>query len=117
MGCHQLTGNGQRAAAGYRANEHQRRGLRRDAQQLEKWSAEPGEQFHGTGGPKHTHGGEQGYQRRNNVQQHGQTLLGAMGQGGIDIDAPPGAVSSPTVTEAMELTQTAGRMSKGAALP
>ena len=55
-----------------------------------------------------------------------------MGQGGIDIDAPPGAVkrqrgeqqgeskravSSPTVTEAMELTQTAGRMSKGAALP
>ena len=92
MGCHQLTGNGQRAAAGYRANEHQRRGLRRDAQQLEKWSAEPGEQFHGTGGPKHTHGGEQGYQRRNNVQQHGQTLLGAMGQGGIDIDAPPGAV-------------------------
>ena len=81
------------------------------------------------------------------MEQDGKTVLRAAGQGGVDVDPASGAagggscqqqgddevrgvhagppfrrerrraVSRPTVTEARELIQTAGRMSKGAALP
>ena len=58
VGGHQITGNGQCAAAGYGADQHQRHGLRRDAQKVQNRGAQPGQRIHGTGGPEHTDGGE-----------------------------------------------------------
>ena len=147
VGCHQVAGNGQCAAAGYGADQHEGSGFRRNSQSLQQGGAQRCQQIHGPGGPEHTDRCEKPHQSRDDVQEDGQAILGAAGQSLVEIDplshAAGGdngqqerqdqgaeihrwplfrrerkrAVSRPTVTEARELTHTAGRMSKGAALP
>ncbi len=59
----------QGAAAGYGAHQHQRRGLRRNAQKLQRRGAEAREPLQGAGSPEHGHGGQQSHQGRHDLSR------------------------------------------------